>query len=88
MRENVVWSEEKMMLEESERRVSEVCGDKQYPVMVHTVSVVSVQCSLMHCTAGPRTIQRMHTAWHICISIICGCHKFGLMELSESAIAY
>lgn len=56
--------------------------------MVHIVSAVTEHGSLMHCIAGPKTILWMRTAWHICISIICGCHKYGLMELSVCAIAY
>lgn len=69
-------------------RGREVYGDKQYPVMVYIVSVVPEHGSLMHCTAGPKTIVRMRTAWRICISITCGCHKYSLMELSVCAIAY
>lgn len=69
-------------------RGREVCGDKQYPVMVYIVSVVIEHGSLMHCTAGPKTIVRMRTAWRICISITRGCHKYDLMELSECVIAY
>lgn len=59
--------------------------DPQLLIMVAAVSVVSI---LMHCTDCTRTIRLMHAAWRICISIICGGHKYGLMELSEWATAY
>lgn len=62
--------------------------EEQYPVMVHIVSVVSEGSTLMHCISGPKTILQMRTAWRICISIICGCHKYTLLELSAHVVSY
>lgn len=65
-----------------------VCGDKEYPGTVNIVSAVIQWGSLMHCTACPKTIARTRTDRRICISITCGRHKYGLMELSVCAVAY
>lgn len=54
----------------------EVCRDKEKPAMVYIVSAVTEQNGLMHGAAGTRTLQQMHKARHICISVICGCHRY------------
>lgn len=74
--------------QDKQQTVRDVYEGKQYAVMVHIVSVVAERGGLMHCTAGPNTILRVRPVCHICISIICGCHKYSLMELSACAIAY
>lgn len=68
---------------ERKERGTEVCRDKEKPAMVYIVSAVTEQDALMHGTARPRTLQQMHKARHICISIICGCHRYCLMKLSR-----
>lgn len=88
MREKTTIEEERARIKGQEGRVREVYGDKQYPVMVQIVSVVTERGGLMHCIAGPKTFCECGQPRRICISIICGRHKYVLMELSACAVTY
>lgn len=55
--ESIAVEEERQDMRQRESEVvREGYGDKQYPVMVYIVSVVTEYGSLMHSTAGPNTI--------------------------------